>query len=160
MDPIIITSILSAVAVAVSWFAKEIIKPWSDAYLLRSQAFSRHVEAVSEALTGLVTEAQKQTGLLSAIDNRSAEQNATLSIIQTQGEQAALQLEKANEKADRTEKKHMESTAMLGQLHQDLRDNVHATRGLAQVVSSRAQLAEAKAAEAKAAAGDAKDKAG
>lgn len=100
MDPIIITSILSAVAVAMSWLAKEIVKPWSDAYLMQAHAFRNHVEAVSAALSGLVVEAQKQTDSLKTIDSRIAEQNVTLSVLQSQGELAALELKKlANDEA-------------------------------------------------------------
>lgn len=57
-------AIVFAIVSAIGWFGKEIIKPWSDAYLLRSRAFVQYVETMGKGFGELVQEVKDQTPLL------------------------------------------------------------------------------------------------
>ena len=70
--------IVSAIIAAFTWLAKSIIKPWSDAYLLRSQAFTAYVEDQGKRTAIMAEESQKQTGMLVSIANGTNSQLITL----------------------------------------------------------------------------------
>lgn len=78
MDNTLLIPIFSALAIGLAWIGKEIIKPWSDAYLIRSKAFVNYVETQGKELITLVsemktqtTELVKHTELLINIESRS-----------------------------------------------------------------------------------------
>ena len=63
---------------ACAWIAKSIIKPWSDAYLLRSEAFVKYVEQQGVGMTTLLSETRTQSKSLTNIDAKMTENNANL----------------------------------------------------------------------------------
>ncbi len=81
----IISAIFSAVTVAIAWLGKEILKPWSDAALMRSRAFVAYVESQGVNQTTLVEESKKQTleakqqnAMLLSLDAKTDRGNKTL----------------------------------------------------------------------------------
>ena|SRR3990167_2995537 len=73
--------IIYAIIAACGWLAKTIIKPWSDAYLLRSQAFTTYVEDQGKRTAIIADESHKQTGMLTSIANGTNQQLATMNQI-------------------------------------------------------------------------------
>lgn len=73
--------VVAAIFAGIAWIAKSIVKPWSDAALMRSKAFVDHVEKISPALEKFVAEheahgetliangeeLEKQSGLLQQV---------------------------------------------------------------------------------------------
>lgn len=75
---LILSTVLPTLTFGLAWIGKTIVKPWSDAYLLRSQAFVTYVETQSKGMDALVAETKAQTNRLISIDTKMTEQNSVL----------------------------------------------------------------------------------
>lgn len=72
-----------AFSAGMMWLGKEIIKPWSDAALMRARAFTTYVENQGKGQDILVTESKRQTDLLVSLDLKTTRQNSTLDEMNT-----------------------------------------------------------------------------
>ncbi len=73
----------AAVVAGFTWLGKEILKPWSDAALMRARAFTAYVESQGKGQDILVTESKRQTDLLVSLDLKTTRQNTTLEEMNT-----------------------------------------------------------------------------
>ncbi len=60
--------LVTAGLAGVAWIAKMIIKPWSDAALIRSQAFNVHVDKLGESIDSIVEDFRRHSDWLNSIN--------------------------------------------------------------------------------------------
>ena len=70
--------VLGMIGAGVAWIAKVILKPWSDAALMRSEAFVKHVDKLGTYLENIARDFSKQTELLTDVSKEGKVQSGIL----------------------------------------------------------------------------------